>query len=67
MPKVKNIHNHIKVREACKKLNNAIDNNPDFFRGLKIPVETVANDRHSPWKNVSIAGIILAFFVKLMN
>lgn len=64
-------HSHLKVRSACKKLKIAIDENPDFFKGLKIPDANVsplvANDRHLPFRNVSIAGLLLAFFVKVFH
>lgn len=61
------MHNHMKVRSACKRLNIAIDENPDFFKGLKIPPNEVVKHRHLPFRNVSIAGILLAFFVKVFH
>ena len=61
------MHNHFKVRSACKKLSHAIDENPEFFKGLKIePKEVIVND-NSPVRNFTIYGLILAFIVRVFH
>lgn len=61
--------NHIKQKHflACERVIRIIDQKPHAIRGLKIPPSEMANDRHIPFRNVSIAGIFLAFFVKVFH
>ncbi|MFY7936632.1 MAG: hypothetical protein ACOVOQ_04595 [Flavobacterium sp.] len=59
-------HLALKNRLACKKLSNLIDQNPEVFR-VKITPNIVANDRQTYLQNVSIAGVLLAFFVKVFH
>ena len=61
------MHSHLKVRSACKRLNCAIEDNPDFFRGLKIPANEVVRRERYALRNISIAGILLAFFVRAFH
>ncbi len=61
------MRNHLKVRSACKRLNHAIDTNPDFFKGLQIPANEVIKQDTPIIRNVSIAGVLLAFFVKVFH
>jgi hypothetical protein len=61
------MHNHFKVRSACKKLSTAIDENPEFFKGLKIPPKEVILNDNSKIRHISFVGILLAFFVKVFH
>lgn len=66
---IKNSHN-LKVRHslACDRVIKIIDQKPQAFKGMQVPVSPIiANDKIIPFRNVSIAGIILAFFVKVFH
>jgi len=66
MPKDNNVY-HLNVRNACKRLENAIDANPDFFKNLTIHQNnTVVND-NLKIRNYSVLGLILLFFVKAFH
>ena len=52
---------------VLKRLINLIDQKPEVFRGIKITPNAVANNTAIPFRNVSIAGLILAFFVKVFH
>lgn len=67
MIKDKVLHNHLKVRSACKRLKIAIDQNPEFFKGLKMPANEARKPRYIPFRSLSVMGILLAFFVKVFH
>ena len=60
---------HIRLKHfvACERLIKLIDEKPQVLRGIRITPNEVANDRHLPFRNVSIAGVLLAFFVKVFH
>jgi len=60
---------HVRLRHsiACKRVINAVEMNPEFFKGLKIPPkEDIVND-NSHVRNVTFYGIILAFLIKVFH
>jgi len=65
---IKNIeHKRLRNSLACKRVINAIDNNPDCFVGLKIPPKSVIVNDNLHVRNISIFGLLLAFFVRIFH
>ena len=60
---------HVKQKHflACERVIKIIDQKPHAIRGIKIPPSEIANDKHLLFKNVSIVGLMLAFFVKVFH
>ena len=59
-------HEHLRVRNAARKLACAIEANPQALRGITIEPRCSANEDFSI-RNISIAGLLLAFFVRIMH
>ena len=66
---IKNSHNFkLRHKIACDRVIKLIDQKPDVFKGMRIPMSPViANDEKIAFRNVSIAGVVLAFFVKVFH
>jgi len=60
-------HEHLRVRNACRKLSEAIDAKPDALRGITIEPRNVVIKHDFSVRNISIASILLAFFVKVFH
>ena len=60
-------HEHLRVRNAARKLSNAIEANPTALRGITIEPRVVEAKQDYNIRNISIAGLFLAFFVKLVH
>lgn len=66
---IKNNSHHIRLKHslACRRVIEAIDNNPAPLIGLKIePKEVIVND-NSPVRNFTIYGLFLAFLVRVFH
>ena len=60
-------HEHLRVRNAARKLSNAIEANPTALRGITIEPRAIEINQDMNIRNISIAGILLAFFVKMVH
>ena len=60
---------HMRSRHAsaCKRVIMAIDSNPNAFKGLKIPPKAVIVNDNLNIRNISIAGLLLAIFVRVFH
>lgn len=59
-------HEHLRLRSAARKLGNRLESNPHALRGLTIEPMRVANNDFNI-RNIGIAGILLAFFVRAFH
>lgn len=60
-------HEHLRVRNAARKLACAIEANPQALRGITIEPRCIAINQGNNIRNISIAGLLLAFFVRIMH
>jgi hypothetical protein len=60
---------HIRLRHslACRRVIEAIDNNPTPLIGLKIPPKEVIVNDNSHIRNVTLYGLFLSFLLKLWH
>ena len=60
---------HIRLRHslACKRVIKAIDNNPDIFKGLKIPPKEVIVNDNSQVRNLTLYGLLVSIALKVFH
>lgn len=59
-------HEHLRLRSAARKLGGKLEANPHALRGLNIEPMCASNNDFNI-RNIGIAGIILAFFVRTLH